>query len=169
MTIKPANAARAATKSKITVLQRGGDKNHEVLERAARFFLSELMSTRLANTLAIRIEVRATKLDDGTAACAFLPTNGSAASKEFTVVLHRERSLADQLADLAHELVHVQQAASGRLQYRKWKSDGKLHARWEGAELGVLAELPYLTRPWEVEARQLEVVLVNKLRQAVAA
>jgi hypothetical protein len=154
--------------TRITILQRGGDKNHAALESAARFFLRELMSARLANTLTIRIEVRATKLDDGTLACAWLPTNGSAASKAFTVVLHRERCLRDQLEDLAHELVHVGQAASGRLQYRRWKSDGKVHARWEGTELGVVDALPYLTRPWEVEARRLAADLVSR-RLTVAA
>lgn len=138
----------------ITILQRGGEKHHDVLERAARAFLSALMSTRLANTLAIRIEVRATKLDEGVAAVAKLPTNGSVSSKKFTIILDRERGLKEQIEDLAHELVHVEQAATNRLQYRRWRSDGKVHARWEGVDLGPLECQPYWTRPWEVEARR---------------
>lgn len=142
--------------TKITVLQKGGFKHHEVLERACRAFLTARMSTRLANTLTIRIEVRSTKLKEDTLAVAKLPTNGSAVSKAFTVVLRRERPLSLQVCDLAHELIHVEQAATGRLQYRRWKSDGKVHARWEGADLGPVEGLAYATRPWEVEARSEE-------------
>lgn len=154
--------------AKISILQRGGDKNHEVLEHAARFYLSRLMGARLASSLQLRIEVRATKLDNGTAAVTRIPCNGSASTREFTVVLRRDRSLRDQLSDLAHELVHVQQAASGRLQYRRWRTDGKVHARWEGNEMGVVAEMDYNTRPWEVEAYRVEAELVAALQAAVS-
>lgn len=140
--------------TKITILQRGGKKNHRVLDRAARFFLRERLSARMANRLSLRIEVRATKLAAGTMAKVLLPTNGSAASRDFTIVLDRDRSLVDQVADLAHEVVHIEQAASGRYQVRRWKSDRKVHARWEGVDLGPLDQIDYAARPWEVEARR---------------
>ena len=147
--------------SKIQILQRGGVKNHEKLLEGAHFFLGELMSSRLANLLEIRIEVRSSKLENGTLACAWLPTNGSSASRSFTIVLHRERPLLHQLFDLAHELVHVAQAASGRLQYRRRK-DGKTYVRWEGEDLGALQEIPYWDRPWEEEAHRMEEELFRK-------
>ena len=156
-----------SSRTEISFLQSGGDKHHEVLDRAARFYLSRLMSARLANSLRLRIEVSASKLDDSTAACTLVPRNGSATTREFTVVLKRDRSLRDQLADLAHELVHVQQVASGRLQFRRWKTDGAVHARWCGNEMGVVAQLGYDTRPWEAEAHRLEAELVSALRAAV--
>lgn len=145
--------------AKIVVLQRGGDKNHELLDRAARFFLRARMSARLANALSIRIEVRSTKLAAGTLAKVVLPTNGSAPSRDFTITLDRDRALVEQVVDLAHEIVHVEQAATGRYQTRKWKTDGQVHARWEGTDLGPLSKLDYWTRPWEVEARAAEVIM----------
>ena len=145
---------------KITILQRGGDKNHEVLEAAVRFYARHLLSTRMANTLDLRVEVRATTLNDGNLAQVSILTNGSNPTKAFKIILDRERSLVDQIGDLAHEMTHVAQAAMGRYQLRRWKSDLKLHARWEGVELGILADLPYWTRPWEVEARAKEAELV---------
>lgn len=141
---------------KITIVQRGGYKNHETLTRAALQFLRARMSARLANTLSIRIEVRSTKLAAGTLAKVVLPTNGSAPSRAFTITLDRDRALVDQITDLAHEIVHVEQAATGRYQTRRWKSDDQVHARWEGVDLGPLSKLDYWTRPWEVEARANE-------------
>lgn len=143
----------------VAILQRGGYKHHETLEAAIRFYARNLMSVRMANTLSIRVEVRATKLEDGNCATVFILTNGSKATKKFTIVLDRERSLTEQVGDLAHEMTHVAQAATGRYQLRRWKTDQKVHARWEGEELGLLEDLDYWTRPWEVEARAKETEL----------
>jgi hypothetical protein len=145
---------------KIQILQRGGYKYHETLEAAIRFYASQLMTTRMSNTLTVRVEVRATKLTDGNLATVAIATNGSRPTKTFKIILDRERSLSDQVGDLAHEMAHVAQAATGRYQLRRWKSDLKVHARWEGKELGLLDDQPYWTRPWEVEARAKEVELV---------
>jgi hypothetical protein len=153
---------------RIDILQRGGTKQHGVLRRAALHILRERMSARMANSLSVRIEVRSTKLEEGAAAVAWLPTNGSTASRSFTVVLDRERPLILQIRDLAHELVHVEQAATGRLQYRLWRTDGKVHARWEGSDLGPLSCLPYATRPWEVEAYAAETGLANSFLRSDA-
>lgn len=151
--------------TKITILQRGGYKNHAELERAARFFLADLLSARMANTISLRIEVRSTKLEAGTAAKVAVPTNGSKATKAMTITLDRDRSFDDQIADLAHEIVHVAQAVTGRFQLRRWKSDELVHARWEGAELGPVRCIPYADRPWEVEAHREERRLVVAYRR----
>jgi hypothetical protein len=36
---------------KISILQKGGDKNHELIEKSTRYFASKLMSTRMSNSL----------------------------------------------------------------------------------------------------------------------
>lgn len=144
---------------KVKIFQRGGYRNHETLEAAIRFYARQLLSVRMANTLEIRVEVRATKLEDGNCATVSILTNGSRPTKKFTIILDRKRSLTEQVGDLAHEMTHVAQAATGRYQLRRWKTDQKVHARWEGQELGLLADLDYWTRPWEVEARQKEAEL----------
>lgn len=151
-----------STKTKIKILQRGGFKRHGLLEEATRWALSELLSTRMANTLSLRIEVRSTKLHENGYGLVVSTANGSKASKKFTVTIHRDHSLTQQLKGLFHELTHVAQYATGRLQCRRWKSDRKFHYRWEGEEMGTEEENPYWNRPWEVEARKMEEELLQK-------
>jgi hypothetical protein len=140
---------------KVQVLQRGGIRNPNI-EAKAREFAARLMSTRLCNTLSIRIEMRASKLAaDMAGKCVHAPI-GSQAVKTFTIVLDRDMTWSDQLSYLAHEMKHVEQVATGRLQMRFWKTDRQLHVRWNGAEMGPIAQLPYWTRPWEVEAREFQ-------------
>ena len=150
-----------STKTKIKILQRGGVKNHDVLEKATRWGLSQLMSNRMANTLSIRLELRATTLDKNFAGtCAIKSANGSRTKKEFTVVMQRDVPLPTQLSILFHELTHVGQYASNRLQQRWWKSDSSLHFRWEGTDMGTTQQNDYWTRPWEVEARRAQDTLL---------
>lgn len=137
---------------KITILQKGGQKYHEALEKAVRYFAAQLMSTRMTNTLEIRLEVRATKLKKRVAGtCSTVPV-GSKASKKFTIVLQRDMLPRDMFATIAHEMVHVQQKATNRLQFRRWSSDKQMHVRWEGKDMGVFGDIPYRIQPWEVEA-----------------
>lgn len=160
--------ATKSNKTNVRILQRGGKKHHDVLESASLFFMRELMNAELACILNLRIEVRATKMQRGTVAISYLPVNSNEPCTDFTIILHRDRRLIDQIQDLAHELVHVQQSVSGRLQYHR-SNDSKLYAWWEGVDMGAVEDIPYFSRPWEVEARCLEVALMNKLRQAVSS
>lgn len=150
---------------KIVVLQRGGDRgHHETLARAAHFFLREQASARLVNTLSIRIELRASKLRDDVCGHVLLENTGSATQREFTIVVQRDHSIDQQLETIAHESVHVIQRATGRLQFRAWKTDSKVHARWDGADLGPREGIAYRSRPWEIEAFAAEAPLVRAFR-----
>jgi len=151
-----------STKTNIQILQRGGVKRHDIIEHATRWGLSQLMSTRLANTLTIRIELRATKLRKGISGVAKSKAKGSKANKTFTIILLRDDCLKEQLVTLFHELVHVEQIAKNRLQKRVWRSDNRVHVRWEGKHLGPRDAIPYRTRPWEVEAFRLEKTLAKR-------
>lgn len=130
------------------------------IEQAARFFLKELMSVRLQNTLNIKIHVRKTTLGANTMGTHYSVANGCESQKEHKIVLDYNASMET----LAHELVHVQQAVSKRLQYRVWKSDHQLHVRWEGQELGNKERIPYRQRPWEIEAFDLAAKLFKKYK-----
>ncbi len=144
---------KKTTKQKgfIKIFQKGGNKNgHAIIEEAARFMGLELMSSRMLNGLQIRIELRARKAAN--AGHCSVKCNGSDATKKFTIELSRDDHTATQLEVLAHEMIHVQQIATGRLQKRLWKSDKQLHVRWEGKELGLHKNIPYKTMPWEIEA-----------------
>lgn len=149
---------------KINILQKGGNKNHELLERAIKFYGSQLMSTRMLNTLSLRVEIRATKLEKKTMGTCSTKAQGSISNKDFKIMLQRDMSLKDQLETIAHEMVHVWQKATNKLQFRVWKSDGQMHTRWNGNDAGVSGEIPYLDRPWEKEAFFLEKPLFKLFR-----
>ena len=146
-----------SSKMKIKIFQKGGKKNHEILESATRKFASSLMSNKMANTLEIRIELRSSKLNSRTRGQVTSAANGSKATKKFLIVIQRDMDLAQQIKTLAHEMVHVMQLAYGRLQYRYLKTTGRVHDYWkpEGSNKAVdMTEVEYWNRPWEVEARE---------------
>lgn len=62
-------------------------------------------------------------------------------------------SVGENLRTLAHEMVHAQQLASGRLSILDFKN-GKISGEWEGEPFD---DLRYSERnPWELEARTKE-------------
>lgn len=134
---------------------------NRILE-ATHFFAKELMSVRMMNTIKIKIDVRKTTLSKHTWGQVIHKCMGSQRQKEFRITLDYNRFESDILRTLAHEMIHVQQIVSGRLQYRYWKSDGQLHARWEGKELGVQSHIPYEEQPWEIEAYENQEKLFRK-------
>lgn len=137
----------------VTIYQKGGtgQSAHPELKLAAEFYLTNLLSTRMVNTLRIRIELRA-GVPSGRSGDHENGSNGSIRDKCHTIRIRRAMSLVNTLSTLAHECVHVAQQASGRLQKRVWKSDGHWHIRWEGKEQGIFNSKDRQV-PWEVEAR----------------
>ena len=124
----------------------------EIINRATKIILNQLMSKRLQNKLNLKIHLRKSVLDNTTSGAFVLLCNGSKKQNEHKIILDYNMNTRNQLEILAHELVHVHQAITNKLQYRTWKSDGDLHARWNGKEVGKVHEIPYRERPWEVEA-----------------
>jgi hypothetical protein len=144
--------------AKITILGRGiSEDTKKLFQNAALFYAKELMSTRMVNTLKIRIELRKTILNKKLAGVAYRLNKGSYAQKDHHIIIkYNEGNLADMLTTLAHEMVHVKQFSMNELQYRVWKSDKKLHARWKGEEVGVLDSIEYRKRGWEIEAFDMQ-------------
>jgi len=134
---------------------------NDKLISATKVILGELMSVRMMNTLKIKIHVRKTTLGSETLGVVWHNNNGSKSQKEFLIQLRHDQSDSDKIETLAHELVHVQQNVSKRLQYRFWSSDRTLHVRWEGKELGDPSQIPYRQRPWEVEAFAKQEILAK--------
>ena len=128
--------------------------NSEQFEKAVGFYLTKLgVSKRLQNTLSVKVHIRKTTLGKSTLGTCDIPLNGSKSTKDFKIVLFRDLPFHSQLSILAHELCHVAQQVSGRLQLRRWSSDGKKHVRWEGKDLGeYLVDVAYEDAPWEKEA-----------------
>lgn len=141
----------------IKIFQKGGDKTyHSVLLEAADYMAGLLISTRMKNSLDIRLEMRSSKLGKDVSGVCSSIANGSASSKEFTITIKRDDDINEQLLTLAHELVHVWQKCQNTLQVRRWKSDGEVHVRWAGVDAGKHEEIPYREQPWEKEAFGLE-------------
>ena len=122
--------------------------------KMTELYLTRLgISKRLQNTLSIKLHLRRSVLKANTLGTCTIPLNGSKASKSFKIVLASNSSFIDQLQTLAHELSHVAQQVTGRLQCRVWSTDNQTHVRWEGKELGIyLKDIAYEDAPWEHEA-----------------
>jgi len=143
----------------------------ERTEMAVRFFASELMSTRMCNTLKIKVEIRrGGKHFSGEmknyGGMAYNICNGSNTQKDHLIVMQHDLSQSDFIEVLAHEMVHVKQISKNELQKRRWKSDKKLHARWKGEEMGEASSIPYMQRPWEVEAYSMQKDLAMKFKKS---
>ena len=74
--------------------------------------------------------------------------------REFTVSLDKDLSRSAIVETMAHEIVHVFQFATDKLRYT---ANG--HYRWKGKFLD--GDTPYMERPWEGEAHELEEELVR--------
>ena len=80
------------------------------------------------------------------------------------VMVDKGLSMGEKVLTLCHEMVHVQQLASGRLVFAELK-DGKVSGEWEGDKFD---NIKYSRRnPWEVEAhtkdKQLRDFVLKKL------
>jgi len=143
--------------AKVTILQRGGVKYHESLRYWTERLLPELMSTRLANTLDLRIEVRKTVLSESNCGRVLWNPITNAKKKQYTIIIYREADLPKQIAALGHELMHVTQYAQHRLGHsakgnergRWWVQDGR-------RQFFPYATTDYWSSPWEIEARAFE-------------
>ena len=137
---------------KVIVQGRNVDSLKPMIEKATRFYAKQLFSTRMANTLTIVVKLRKTTVPKKWNGFHTTSANGSKASKKHNITIKTGRSNASILSTLAHEMVHVQQTATNKLQVRRWKSDKQYHIRWNGKEMGIVDSIPYRRRPWEVEA-----------------
>ena len=110
------------------------------------------------------MHVRKSTLKANTLGTCTIPLNGSKASKEFKITLLYGQDWYNQLQTLAHELCHVAQQVSGRLQLRVWSTDNQTHVRWEGKELGVyLKDVKYDDAPGEHEATKFAKEQYNRI------
>lgn len=86
-------------------------------------------------------------------------TYPAAMDKSFNLFVRNEK-VRDVV--LCHEAVHIGQYASGRLSL-----GAKGIAVWMGVQFG--SDVPYRSRPWEIEAFGLENKILRKLRKTTAS
>ena len=139
-------------------------KENAVLNRTDKLYLDTIVSVGL-NELGI---AGITVLID--------PLEKELTTEEFEILAHiigtqnqfiiftNEFSREKALEVMSHELIHLQQYNTGRLV----KTDGGVI--WEGYYIESIEEIPYMARPWELEAfvlgenlkRTLRVILIKK-------
>jgi len=148
---------------KVKVLKRGGVDNRQEVERIVRFMASKLMSTRMANTLSIRVEMRASKLKGTMLGCVVHNASGDYSwknRKDYRIVVRRDLDTPKLAEVIAHEMVHVKQYAQRELRKRYHSTEKAWRQFWMGQE--VPRSTPYLDLPWEIEARKMESALKYK-------
>lgn len=152
----------------VNVRRRGGQDRDALVERHARMVIGKILSTRMANTIRVTIELRATTLPSNHGGeCHFRDDSKSktARSKHYTIRIRRDVTTAQLLRTLTHELAHLEQMATGRLTWKArgrrgskrggyaWRSKGQTGA----AVFTAYADLPaWHLRPWEIEAMAME-------------
>ena len=86
----------------------------------------------------------------------------------FEMTVSTAAGIRDAGQVIAHELLHVSQVTNGRLVFnRKTKKIDRQRkkvelARWMGGKPVIIDQLPWHTRPWEIEACYWQVLLVDE-------
>lgn len=137
---------------KVSLHHTGKASEAKIIRDAIEFFVDKLFSKQMQSKINVQINVKKGALGGDTIGVVYHDATGSQKQREFEVVIDRHSSEKDQIEALAHELVHIKQRVSNQLQYRHWKTDGKMHVRWQGKDMGPEDEIAYDDQPWEKEA-----------------
>lgn len=146
------------------VVDRVHRKNKSIILEATKFYSKELISPRLAKNVSVVISHSDELVaDDMNGFCEWVITN--IRPREFEISLNCKREMDEVLISLAHEMVHVAQFVSDRMQHR---FKGGYKFIWEGQEINT-EEYEYFDLPWEIEAYDLENVLYEKYKRSVVS
>jgi len=137
-----------------------------------RRIVAEMFSTRMANTLRLRVAFRSSReiLGDSLGKAKW-QRNHDHSRKEYSITIDKELSAGRMIEVIAHELAHVRQYAEGRL--RHGGEAGHRGWWWKPTREGKAEFFPYdsmkvwAERPWEKEAVASEAVgrrIVNLMR-----
>jgi hypothetical protein len=80
--------------------------------------------------------------------------------KEIVVCFDSKLSINQLMLTVAHEMVHVKQIAKGLLNYQVVGDTEQV--KWRGKDAN---DLPYLQRPWELQAFAQQEILVRTLEE----
>jgi len=139
----------------VTVLQRMTERwSNDQIEAVVRCHVARLFSTRMSNTLRLRVEVRSEAILTDCRGTAKWTKIQDHSRKEYTIRVRKNLDGPEMDLTIAHELVHVLQYAEGRL--RHGGLAGESGWFWkptrEGAAQFYPYGLPWADRPWEQEA-----------------
>lgn len=138
---------------KLSIKQRGHGAlkwKHPRLEQAVVHIARTLRipnPKELDITLKLSFDKRLVEKDEGGNVVLEAPNT-------YTITMQGDAPWSWTIKTLAHELVHVHQFQTGRLQSR-WV-DGQWQSRWQEGRWKNRKDIPYDERPWEIEAREKE-------------
>lgn len=139
-----------------------GSRNQKTLDKAARFFASQLLHARTIPHITLDIEVM--RRLDVEGEC--ISEDATKDPRWFTIKLRRQ-ALGEMIRTLGHEMVHVKQYAKNELGKELSLARGgkgfRIVSRWQGKYWYPKAkEDAYWDCPWEIEAYGREVGLHYK-------
>lgn len=148
---------------KVEVLQEKGKgrKHNMVMVLGARFFADMLMTKEQQKGVKVKVVIDPHKLSRNTLGIVY---ERDGTTKPYIVILKSEMNFMQKLKVLAHEMVHVKQYATGQL-WSYYRAEVK-RVVWKGEELGAWTQIPYMARPWEIEAFSMEKGLMDKWEAA---
>lgn len=125
----------------------------KTVRRAVDFFMSQLLTPRVASNTSVTISVKKDIGADGY--CSIHDDEDDVYSpKSFQIDVQSSKDFKEFLSTIAHEMVHMRQFRTRELKYRE------NHTNFRGRAYKL--STPYTKQPWETEAYKLEKVLVNK-------
>jgi len=116
---------------------------------ALEFFADALLTRQLKKYIIVRVIFR--KDMDCLGLTEVEDYNSSGKPREFILEINRNQSDNEILRTLAHEMVHVQQYAYGKLNEEATRWCGEKCAR----------DLVYHEQPWEIEANDVGDIIYN--------
>lgn len=119
--------------------------------KALNFFADALLSKQMQKHIQLRFSFRKS-IKDYQGMVYVDDFNLQKKLRQFVVVINKNDTEEQQLITMAHELVHVKQFAYGEMDIGL--------TRWRGKP--VKEDVPYLDQPWEVEADNLSLKLVEE-------
>ena len=138
--------------------------NELVYRHLINFTLEQLISKNLKNKLKLYVYFRK-KYSFDKDTVGYLQTYAQTKTvpvRFAKMYIRTDMSFLNILETITHELVHLKQYATGQLSKRIWKSDNRVHYRWEKKDIGVQSDIEYKNRPYEIEAFEKQFPLVDK-------
>jgi len=138
--------------------------NELVYRHLINFTLEQLISKNLKNKLKLKVYFRKkSHFDKQTVGYLLTYAQTKTVPIRFAkMYIRTDMSFLNILETITHELVHLKQYATGQLSKRIWKSDNRVHYRWEKKDIGVQSDIEYKNRPYEIEAFEKQFPLVDK-------
>lgn len=142
----------------VEILVTGASKPQRILlEDACRYYLNRLLGYQLASSLVVVVKIRKNLMQQENAKADCIWDDDEDVPREFEIRLDAGLTIMAMLRCLAHECVHIEQYATGKL-----KDTREVHVtRWKGKKIDRRG-IDYFDLPWELDAYSKETGLMDR-------